>query len=91
MCELQSEPSFLLKKLNTAVIEAYALRRQIVGSDNRRVSTRAPGANVAFFQNRDIMDPMVAGQVIGTGEAMPPASDDDDVIMGLEPIRSTLL
>ena len=31
---------------------------------------------------------MVAGQVIGTGEAMPPASDDDDVIAGLEPIRS---
>ena len=66
------------------VVEAHALRRQIVRADDGRVAGGVAAGEIALVQHRDIGDAPVLGQVIGRGEAMAAGADDDDVVGGLQ-------
>ena len=66
------------------VVEAHALRRQIVRADDGGVARGVAAGEIALVQHRDIGDAPVLGQVIGGGEPMAAGADDDDVVGGLQ-------
>src|SRR6185503_10892317 len=63
------------------LVDARALREEVIGADDRRVTTRIAAADPAFFENGDPRDPVVASQVVGSREAVPAATDDEDVVL----------
>lgn len=62
---------------------AVALTWTIVGADDRRVTPGIAAPDPAFFQHRDVGQPVHRGEVIGRRQPVPAAADDDDVISGL--------
>ena len=77
----------ILKQVDAGLIEAGALGREIIGADDRRVATGSTATQVAFFQDGDIGNAVVLGQVVGSRQAVPTAADDDRVVLALEPSR----
>ena len=63
----------------------FAVERDAGGTDiiipyRHGIPCRVAPAQPALFQDRDIADTMVPGQVIGRAQAMAAASDYDDII-----------
>ena len=77
----------ILEEPKTLVVEPDTLRRQIVGAHNGGVAPRSAAAKIALFQDRNVGDLVVAGQVISSREAVASSSDDHHVVAGLQPIR----
>ncbi len=69
------------------VVEAHALRRQVVRADDRRVARGIAAGEVALLDHGDVGDAVVARQVVGRGHAVAAAADDDDVVAALEFLR----
>src|SRR5262249_42417882 len=61
-------------------VDARAGVPQIVGSDDGGVAAGVAKADRAPFQHRDIADPMLFREGIGGREAMPAATDNDDIV-----------
>ena len=66
----------MLEKLGVAV-------DHIVGADERGVAPDIAGADIGPLEHRHIPHPVVLGQVIGGGQAMPAAADDDGIVGAL--------
>ena len=72
-----------LVELDARVVEARALGRLVVRAQDRRVAPGRARADVALLEDRDVGDPALA-QVVGGGQAVRAAADDDDVVGALE-------
>ena len=79
--ELRAQP---LVELQRRVVEARALRRLVVGAQDRRVAPGGARADVALLEHRHVADPVVLGEVVRGGEAVRAAADDHDVVGVLE-------
>ena len=66
------------------LVEADTFRRQVIGADDRRIARRVAAGKVPAFQDADIGDAVGMGEVIGAGQSMAAAADDDDVVGFLE-------
>src|SRR5690242_20775640 len=62
------------------LVDPRALVPQVVGADDRRVAPGIAKPNRAFFEDRDIADAVLSGEVIGGGKTMPAAADDHHLI-----------
>ena len=72
-----------LPELERMGIELRIAFEEVVGPDDRRVAPDVAAAQIALFQHRDIGQPVFAGKVIGGGQPVAAAADDDGVILGL--------
>jgi len=72
-----------LPELEGHLVERFVARQHVVGADDRGVAPDIAGADPALFQHRDVAQPEFLGEVVGCGEAMSAATDDDDIIFGL--------
>src|ERR1019366_10346561 len=52
----------------------------IVGADDRRVAPGVAATQPALLEHGDVVHPVFLGQVVGRGQAMPAAADDDGVV-----------
>ena len=68
-----------LVELDARVVEARALGRLVVRAQDRRVAPGRARADVALLEDADVGDPALA-QVVGGGQAVRAAADDDDVV-----------
>ena len=67
-----------------AVVEGDTFGRQIVRADDRRVATRSAAPEVALVEDGHIGDAVIGGEVVGAGQAVDAAADDDHVVGGLQ-------
>src|SRR5207248_5539471 len=74
------------EEVHAGLVELRAFGREVVGADDGSVAAGAAAADVAFFQDRDVGDAVVLGQVVRRRQAVPAAADDDDVVFTLEAI-----
>src|SRR5260370_26007008 len=65
------------------LVELGVLPMQIVRAHDRRVAPGIAAAKPALLEHRDIGDAVVLREVIGRGEAMTAAADDEDVVVRL--------
>ena len=77
----------LLVQLHRAIVKAYSLGRQIVGTNDRRIPARISTAQVTAVQDRDVRNAVVPGEIVSGGKSMHSRSDDYDVIGRLEIVR----
>ena len=71
-----------LVELDARLVELRALGRAVVRADDGRVAARGAGADIALLQDRHVRDAVVLRQVVGRGESVRAAADDDDVVVG---------
>src|SRR2546423_7490952 len=64
------------------VVECGALIGQVVGADDGGVAAGVAAADPAFFEHRDVGEAVLAGEVVGRSQPVPPAADDQGVIGG---------
>ena len=74
----------LLVQLHALVVEAHAFGGEIVAADDGGVASAAAGADVALFQHGHVGDAVIFGQIIGAGQPVGAAADDDDIVAGLQ-------
>jgi len=65
--EVEREP---LVERHAAAVELRALRRAVVGADDRRVPAGCAGADVALLEDGDVCDAVISCQVVGHREAV---------------------
>ena len=82
--ELLAQP---LIEAHGFIVEAHALGRQIVGTDDRRVARRVSAGEIALVEDGDVGDAPVLGEIIGRGEAMTAGAHDHHVVSGLQILR----
>ena len=68
------------EEIDARLVEAHAIFGEIVRPDDGRITPCATGADVTLFQNRNIRDAVLRGQVIRRGKAVSAATNDDDII-----------
>ena len=78
--ELRLEP---LPELERELVEALVLLEDVVGADVGRVATGIAAAEPALLEHRDAADTVPLRKVVGGGQPMPAAADDDGVIARL--------
>ena len=66
-----------LVKTDREIVECRAFGVEIVRADGGGVAARVAAAEPAFLDHGDAFEPVVLGEVIGGGQAMPAAADDD--------------
>ena len=64
-------------------VEFRIAGQEVIGAHDGGVAPDIARPEIALFQHGDVGHPVVLGQVIGGGQAMPAAADDDGVIFGL--------
>src|SRR4051794_35271560 len=79
----------LLPDLETGLVEASAVRGEVVGANDRRVATGAAAADVTLFEHGHVGDAVLGGEVVRRRQTMSAAADDDDVVFVLEASRRT--
>ena len=62
------------------LVEVGALVPQVVGADDGGVAPGVAAAEPSLLEDRDVGDPVLLGQVVGGGEAVAAAADDDHVV-----------
>src|SRR3546814_3953073 len=55
-------------------------RQQVVGAHDRRVAPDVAAAEPPLLQHRDPGDAVALGEIVGGGEPVPAAADDDDLV-----------
>src|SRR5665213_3832071 len=65
------------------LVKPRALVPQIVGTDDRRVASGVAEADRAFFEDGDVADTVLLGEIIGRRQAVATAADDDDIVARL--------
>ena len=78
--QLPLEP---LPQLHAQLVERIVPLEQVVGAHDRGVASHVARADVALLQHRHVGDAVLARQVVGGGEPMPPAAHDHHVVGGL--------
>src|SRR3546814_2836299 len=63
------------------LVDIHALFVEIVGADDRRVTSGIAAAEPALLDHRDIGDTVLLGEIVGRSQAMPAAADDDDIVI----------
>jgi len=69
-----------LPQLEGVLVEQGIARQQIVRAHDGGVAAGIAAADIALLQNRDVMNAVIPGEIIGCGEAMAAAADDDDPV-----------
>jgi hypothetical protein len=77
-----------LVQVHARLVEAGALRRQIVRADDGRVAARRAGADVRLLEHGDVLQAEPGRQVVGGRHAVRAAADDDDVVVLLQLVRA---
>src|SRR5690606_13411706 len=72
-----------LPQFERVIVDRRALVEEVVGADDRRVPPGIAAADPALLHHRDIGQPMLPGEVVGSGEAMPAAANDHRLVKGL--------
>ena len=84
-----------LPQLHRPFVEGVVARQQVVGADDGGVAPDVARAQPALLQHGHIGEAMLLGEVVGSGQAMPAAAHDDDVVfrlgLGLAPGRRPVL
>src|SRR6185312_238910 len=70
-------------QLQRVVVERGALREEIIGADDGRVTTGVPAADPAFFQHRDVTESVLLREVVRSAESVTASAHDDRVIRRL--------
>ena len=68
-------------QLHGKFVKRQVAGEQVVGADDGGVAANVAVAEPAFFNHRDAANVVVFGQVIGRGEAMAAAADDDHIVV----------
>src|SRR5262249_22764014 len=74
-------------ELDALVVEGHALRGAVVAADDGRVAAAGAAAEVAPVQDGDVGDAALA-EVVGDGQAVDAAADDDDVVGRLQVVAA---
>ncbi len=78
-------------QLHRPFVEREIAGQQVVGADDGGVAPDIAGAEIGLLDHGDIGDAVLLGEVIGGGETVPAAADDDNVVgllgLGLAPQR----
>ncbi len=67
-------------QLHGVLVELRRLVPQVVGADDGGVARGVAAAQPALLHHRDVADAVFLGQVIGRGQAVAAAADDDHVV-----------
>ena len=70
-------------KLEGKLVEGLIAVEQVIGADNGGVAPHIAAADPAFLDHRDFLLAENFRQIMGRGQPVPAAADDDDVVMGL--------
>ena len=70
-------------QLQRPFIEMMILRHHVVGAHDRGVAPRIAHADQAALQHGDIGEAMLLGQIVGSGQPVAAAADDDHIIGSL--------
>src|SRR5690606_24035492 len=73
----------LLPQLQRMLVDRGALVEQVIRADDSGVAGHVAAGQPAPLQHRDIADPVVAGEVVRGGQAVPPGTDDDHLVVAL--------
>ena len=65
------------------LVDTRALGIEIVRADDRGVSARVAASQPTFLDDRNVADAMVPGEIVGGGEPMPAAPDDEHIVLTL--------
>jgi hypothetical protein len=71
-----------LPELQRKLIEGFVPIQQVVRPDDRGVAAHVAAAEVTLFQDRDPGLAEFLGEVVGRGEAVAAAADDDIIVFG---------
>src|SRR3546814_888724 len=69
-----------LPQLHRVLVEVGVGGQQVVGAHDGGVASDVAAAEPALLQHGDVGDAVVLGEVVGGGEPMPAAADDDCVV-----------
>ncbi len=69
-----------LVHLERVLVEADRLGDAVVGADDRRVAAGVARGDVVGLEDRDVGDAVAGREVVGGRQAVPAATDDDDVV-----------
>ena len=67
-------------QLHGVLVKRRRLVPQIVGAHQGGVARGVATAQPALLDHRDIGDAVLLGQIVGRGQSMPAATDDDDIV-----------
>ena len=71
----------VLPKLQRMFVKLPVPRKHIVGSDDRGVPATIASAEPAFFDDGNILDVVILGEIISGGESVQSGTNNDDVIL----------
>jgi hypothetical protein len=78
--EVLLQPFPQLKRL---LVERVVARQQVIRPDDGGVAADVARAEIALLQHRHIGDAVYLGKIVGRGQPVPAAADDDHVIFRL--------
>ena len=67
-------------ELQGVLVDGRALVPEVVGTDDGGVPGHVAAGQPALFQDRDVGHPVVLGQEVGGGQAVPAAADNHGVV-----------
>ncbi len=79
-----------LPELERVLVDRRALVVEIVGPDDRGVAAGVAAPEPSLLEHGDVGHPVLLGEVIGGGEAVPAAADDHRVVAHLRLRRAPL-
>src|SRR5262249_30377847 len=72
-------------EVEAGLVEADPLGGEVVGADDGGVAAGAATADVALLEDGDAGEAMVGAEGVGRRQPVPPAADDDHVVLVAEP------
>src|SRR5262249_6727721 len=66
------------------IVEAHALRRQVVGTDDCSIARGVASGEVTLVKHGNIRNAPILDQVVGRGETMTAGAHDDYVVGGFQ-------
>ena len=73
-----------LVELDAGIVETDTLRCEIVRPDDGCIAPGATGPDVTLVDDGHVRDAVIPRQIVGAGQPMGAATDDDDVIVVLQ-------
>ena len=71
----------IFPELERVVVEQRGFGPKVIGADDGGVATGVAAAQIALFEHGDVAHSVLFGEIVGSGETVAAAADDDGVVL----------